>query len=116
MKALTKNGSYIDLEPFIENRDCYTSVRLSKDINYSNINRIEFDFWGEIADIDDKGYMVLPRGEGCNDYTLCFFEKHKDEFEHDDMIWVDKKELDKIDWLPADVEAVKEYKKLRRNT
>lgn len=83
MKALTKNGSYIDIHSLTDKRDCYTSVSLSKDMDYSNIERIEFDFWGNIAKTDDKGYMVIPRGEGCNDYTLCFFEKHKDEFERE---------------------------------
>lgn len=43
------------------------------------------------------------------------FVKHNEkELEHENMIWLDKTELDSLDWLPADIEAVKEYKKLRR--
>ena len=34
--------------------------------------------------------------------------------EYDDMKWLDKTELESVDWLPADIEAVKEYKHLRR--
>lgn len=43
------------------------------------------------------------------------FVFHNDtELEHDNMIWLDKHDLDHLDWLPADIEAVKAYKKLRR--
>ena len=43
------------------------------------------------------------------------FVYHSDsELEHDNMIWLDKEDLDHLDWLPADIEAVKSYKKLRR--
>lgn len=43
------------------------------------------------------------------------FVYHNDtELEHDNMIWLEKEELENIDWLPADVYAVKAYKKLRR--
>ena len=43
------------------------------------------------------------------------FVYHNDkELEHDNMVWLDKHDLDHLDWLPADVEAVKAYKKLRR--
>lgn len=43
------------------------------------------------------------------------FVFHNDkELEHDNMIWLDKHDLEHLDWLPADVEAVKAYKKLRR--
>ena len=43
------------------------------------------------------------------------FVKHNDqEMEYDDMKWLDKTELESVDWLPADIEAVKEYKHLRR--
>lgn len=43
------------------------------------------------------------------------FVYHNDkELEHDNMVWLDKHDLDHLDWLPADIEAVKAYKKLRR--
>lgn len=34
------------------------------------------------------------------------------EFEHDNMIWLDENHLDDVDWLPADKEVVNAYKKL----
>lgn len=43
------------------------------------------------------------------------FVKHNEkELEHDNMVWLEKEDLDQLDWLPADIEVVKEYKKLRR--
>ena len=39
--------------------------------------------------------------------------RHDDnEFEHDNMIWLDENHLDDVDWLPADKEVVNAYKKL----
>lgn len=39
--------------------------------------------------------------------------KHGDEeFEHDNMVWLDEKHLDDVDWLPADIKVVNAYKKL----
>ena len=39
--------------------------------------------------------------------------KHGDEeFEHDNMLWLDEKHLDDVDWLPADIKVVNAYKKL----
>ena len=35
-----------------------------------------------------------------------------DEFEHDNMVWLDEKHLDDVDWLPADIKVVNAYKKL----
>jgi 8-oxo-dGTP diphosphatase len=39
--------------------------------------------------------------------------KHGDnEFEHDNMVWLDEKHLDDVDWLPADIKVINAYKKL----
>ena len=39
--------------------------------------------------------------------------KHSDnEFEHDNMVWLDEKHLDDVDWLPADIKVINAYKKL----
>ena len=39
--------------------------------------------------------------------------KHGDnEFEHDNMVWLDENHLDDVDWLPADIKVVNAYKKL----
>ncbi len=51
----------------------------------------------------------------CTLKTDIKFVKHNEkELEHENMIWLDKEKLTSVDWLPADIEAVKEYKKLRR--
>ena len=43
------------------------------------------------------------------------FVYHNDkELEHDNMVWLEKQDLENIDWLPADIKVVKAYKKLRR--
>lgn len=46
----------------------------------------------------------------------CFLTKIKEGtpnlLEHEDARWVDKNEIDSIDWLPADLEIVEEVKKL----
>lgn len=46
--------------------------------------------------------------------NIEFVFHNEKELEHDNMVWLDKHDLDHLDWLPADIEAVKAYKKLRR--
>ena len=49
----------------------------------------------------------------CNLKNEIEFVKHNEnELEHDNMVWLEKEDLDLLDWLPADIEVVKEYKKL----
>ena len=43
-----------------------------------------------------------------------FVKHNEEEFEHDNMVWLEKEDLDHLDWLPADIEVVKTYKRLRR--
>ena len=43
-----------------------------------------------------------------------FVKHNEEELEHDNMVWLEKEDLDQLDWLPADIEVVKEYKKLRK--
>lgn len=51
----------------------------------------------------------------CNLKNEIEFVKHNEnELEHDNMVWLEKEDLDLLDWLPADIEVVKEYKKLRK--
>ena len=39
--------------------------------------------------------------------------KHdENHLEHSEIRWLDENNLDSVDWLPADLEVVKEYKKL----
>ena len=40
------------------------------------------------------------------------FVYHNDnELEHDNMVWLEEKDLDKLDWLPADIEIISAYRK-----
>ena len=83
MIAVMYDGTKADIEFEITEKDGYVCTEISKDVDFKKIERIEADFFGEVADTGDPGYMVLPRGEGCNDYSLCFFNRHSDEFERE---------------------------------
>ena len=81
MKAICFDGTVIDMEPTVKTKGDITSISLSKDIDYSKIERIEFDCLGVVARTGDEGYIVLPRSEdGCNDYALFMFNRHKNDF------------------------------------
>ena len=43
-----------------------------------------------------------------NDIEFVYHSKN--ELEHDNMIWLDKDDLDYLDWLPADISIVNAYK------
>lgn len=45
--------------------------------------------------------------------NLEFVFHNEKELEHDNMIWLDKEDLDHLDWLPADVSIVDRYKQIR---
>ena len=42
-----------------------------------------------------------------------FVYHSNDELEHDNIVWLDSNDLDYLDWLPADVGIIKEYKKMK---
>ena len=44
---------------------------------------------------------------------LEFVYHNGKELEHDNMVWLDKNDLDHLDWLPADLQVIRDYKKLR---
>ena len=44
--------------------------------------------------------------------NIEFVYHNKDELEHDNMIWLDKEDLDYLDWLEADLDIVSAYKKM----
>lgn len=44
-----------------------------------------------------------------NDVEFVYHNQH--ELEHDNMIWLEKDDLDKLDWLPADIEIISAYRK-----
>ena len=34
------------------------------------------------------------------------------ELEHENMVWLDKEDLELLDWLPADIEIINAYRKV----
>ncbi len=40
-----------------------------------------------------------------------FVYHNSNELEHDNMVWLEEKDLDKLDWLPADIEIISAYRK-----
>lgn len=80
MTGITKKGERIEISFEVTEREDYISVSLSKDFDYSNIEVIEADYFGEVANNTDEGYLVLPRGGGNGDYCILNFNKHTEDF------------------------------------
>lgn len=80
MKGIKADGSVVEIPTRIEERGGHICVSVSKEYDCRDISRIEIDYFGVVADSADEGYMVLPRGELCNDYALCFFNRHPKDF------------------------------------
>lgn len=78
------------------------------------------------ADIDVNDYLTTVNYDYPNFHLtmhtyICglknnveFVYHNDNELEHDNMIWLDKEDLDHLDWLPADISIIEAYKKLRR--
>lgn len=80
---------------------------LNADINIIDfLKTIQYDY--------PKFHLVMHTYICTLKNDIEFVKHNEKELEHENMIWLDKTELDSLDWLPADIEAVKEYKKLRR--
>ena len=64
---------------------------------------------------DYPNFHLIMHTYICTLKNDLHFVYHSDtELEHDNMVWLDKEDLDHIDWLPADIDIIKAYKKLRR--
>ena len=57
------------------------SFRISKEMDYSDVSAIELTGFEEIAEVTEEGYIVLPRAKGFDDYGLCLFNQHKEDFD-----------------------------------
>ena len=78
------------------------------------------------ADIDVKDYLTTIEYDYPNFHLIMHtylcelindlkFVYHNDkELEHENMLWVEKDELNHIDFLPADIEVVNYYNKTKR--
>lgn len=80
---------------------------LNADINIIDyLNTVECDY--------PEFHLIMHTYICTLQNEIEFVRHNEDEFEHDNMIWLEKEDLDHLDWLPADIEVVKAYKKLRR--
>ena len=87
-------------------------VREIKEELNADINIIDFL---KTIQYDYPKFHLIMHTYICTLRNDVEFVKHDDKnMEYDDMKWLDKTELESVDWLPADIEAVKEYKHLRR--
>ena len=87
-------------------------VREIKEELNADINIIDFL---KTIQYDYPKFHLIMHTYICTLRNDLKFVKHDDKnMEYDDMRWLDKTELESVDWLPADIEAVKEYKHLRR--
>ncbi len=77
------DGKKIGIPVIIEEKEEYIGISVSKNFNFSNVKTIILDYFGNVADIEDDGYILLPRSDKCYDYCLCYFNKHKQEFSYD---------------------------------
>lgn len=56
-------------------------IRISKDMDFSHLQTLELSGFENIATNTDSGYILLPRASGCQDYGLCIFDKHTEDFD-----------------------------------
>ena len=61
---------------------------------------------------DYPNFHLIMHTYICSLINDIEFVYHNDsELEHDNMIWLEKDDLDHLDWLPADIEIINEYRK-----
>ena len=78
---------------------------LNADINVDKfLTTVEYDY---------PNFHLIMHAFICtlND-NIEFVYHNKEELEHDNMIWLDKEDLDYLDWLPADISIVNSYKNI----
>lgn len=59
------------------------SLSVPLQYDFSQIQALPLDGLGALADSEDSGYLVLPRGKGSADYSLFFFSRHHEDFSCD---------------------------------
>ena len=91
-----------------ENREEALKREIKEELN-ADIDVLEFL---TTVNYDYPSFHLIMHAFICslND-NIEFVYHSKDELEHDNMIWLDKDDLDYLDWLPADIEIVNSYKK-----
>lgn len=83
MKGITKDGRVVKIPyEFREEKD-YMSITIRKDFDFSDIDFVECDYLGEVATNRDEGYFVLPRSANNPDYSVFYFNRHKENLSKD---------------------------------
>ena len=96
-----------------ENED--QEVALAREIKEELNADIDIIDFLNTVECDYPKFHLIMHTYICNLKNEIEFVKHNEkELEHDNMVWLEKEDLDLLDWLPADIEVVKEYKKLRK--
>ena len=94
-----------------ENQEAALIREIKEELN-ADIDVIDFL---NTVECDYPEFHLIMHTYICNLKNEIEFVKHNEnELEHDNMVWLEKEDLDLLDWLPADIEVVKEYKKLRK--
>lgn len=63
------------------------------------------------VDYDYPDFHLTMHAYICNLESDTKFVYHSEnELEHDNIIWLDKEDINNIDWLPADIYIVNSYK------
>ncbi|MBQ8525806.1 MAG: hypothetical protein IJ460_03705 [Clostridia bacterium] len=81
MKALTLDGNILDIKPSVQQENDSITVTISRELDFSNIKTIDFEYFDYAAKAGDSGYMVLPRSETNFDYCLSRFDRRSKDFE-----------------------------------
>lgn len=76
---------------------------LNADINVDKyLTTIEYDY---------PNFHLIMHTYICSlNNNVEFVYHNNDELEHDNMVWLDKDDLDLLDWLPADIGIISAYK------
>lgn len=83
MRGITKSGEVIKIPYKIKKAEKHISVTIAKDFDFSDIDFVECDLFGELATNNDEGYFVLPRSAYNPDYSILYFNRHEEDFSKD---------------------------------
>lgn len=77
---------------------------LNADINLDKyLTTVEYDY---------PNFHLIMHAYICSLNNDVEFVYHSDnELEHENMVWLDKEDLELLDWLPADIEIINAYRK-----
>lgn len=81
MKIVTFDDSQKEIPYTDERKNRHRIITISKNCNFSDVKQIEVNDFNNIASNTDDGYIFIPKGNGHNDYSVCMFNNHKEDFE-----------------------------------